>query len=71
MERIKEIKISFSEEDRCPRVEVDGNSLKCITKLKLDWVARPPDERFKNNFLVEYLDVSSEKPVKTLINQFY
>ena len=71
MERIKEIKISFSEEDRCPRVEVDGNSLKCITKLKLDWVARPPDEHFKNNFLVEYLDISSEKAVKTLINQFY
>ena len=70
MERIKEIKISFSEEDRCPRVEVDGNSLKCITKLKLDWVARP-DEHFKNNFLVEYLDISSEKAVKTLINQFY
>ena len=70
MERIKEIKISFSEEDRCPRVEVDGNSLKCITKLKLDWEAWP-DEHFKNNFLVEYLDVSSEKTVKTLINQFY
>ena len=47
MERIKEIKISFSEEDRCPRVEVDGNSLKCITKLKLDWEARP-DEYFNN-----------------------
>ena len=70
MERIKEIKISFSEEDRCPRVEVDGNSLKCITKLKFDWEVRP-DEYFKNNFLVEYLDASSEKPVKTLINQFY
>ena len=70
MERIKEIKISFSEEDRCPRVEADGNSLKCITKLKLDWEARP-DEHFKNNFLVEYLDISSEKPVKTLITQFY
>ena len=70
VERIKEIKISFSEEDRCPRVEVDGNLLKCITKLKLDWEVRP-DEHFKNNFLVEYLDVLSEKPVKTLINQFY
>ena len=70
MERIKEIKISFSEEDRYPRVEVDGNSLKCITKLKLDCVVRP-DEYFKNNFLVEYLDISSEKAVKTLINQFY
>ncbi len=70
MERIKEIKISFSEEDRCPRVEVDGVSLKCITKLKLDWEAQP-GEHFKNNFLVEYLDVSSKKTVKTLINQSY
>ena len=70
MERIKEIKISFSEEDRCPRVEVDGVSLKCITKLKLDWESQS-NEYFKNNFLVEYLDVSSKKPVKTLINQFY
>ena len=70
MERIKEIKISFSEEDRCPMVEVDGASLKCITKLKLDWESQP-DEYFKNNFLVEYLDVSQEKPAKTLINQFY
>ena len=70
MERIKEIKISFSEEDRCPRVEADGVSLKCITKLKFDWEAQP-DEYFKNNFMVEYLDVSSEKSVKTLINQFY
>ena len=71
MERIKEIKISFSEENRCPRVEVDGVSLKCITKLKFDWEAMPPNEYFKNNFLVEYLDVTSEKPVKALINQFY
>ena len=70
MERIKEIKISFSEEDRFPMVEVDGVSLKCITKLKLDWESQP-NEYFKNNFLVEYLDVSSKKPVKTLINQFY
>ena len=70
MERIKEIKIRFSEEDRCPRVEVDGVSLKCITKLKLDWVSQP-NEHFKNNFLVENLDISSKKPVKTLINQFY
>ena len=70
MERIKEIKISFSDGDRCPRVEVDGVPLKCITKLKLDWESQP-NEHFKNNFLVEYLDVSSKKTVKTLINQFY
>lgn len=70
MERIKEIKISFSEEDSYPKVEIDGISLKCIVKLKLDWEGRP-DECFKNNFLVEFLDVSSEKHVKTLINQFY
>lgn len=70
MERIKEIKISFSEEDSCPKVEIDGVSLKHIAKLKLDWEGRP-DERFKNNFLVEFLDVSQGKPVKTLINQFY
>ena len=70
MERIKEIKISFSDGDRCPRVEVDGVPLKCITKLKLDWESQP-NEHFKNNFLVEYLDVSSKKPVKTLINQSY
>ena len=70
MERIKEIKISFSEEDRCPKIEIDGVSQKCIVKLKLDWESRP-DEPFKNNFLVEFLDVSQEKPVKTLITQFY
>ena len=70
MERIKEIKISFSEEDRCPKIEIDGVPQKCIVKLKLDWESRP-DEHFKNNFLVEFLDVSQEKPVKTLINQFY
>ena len=70
MERIKEIKISFSEGDKFPTVEVDGVLQKCITKLKLNWEARH-DEHFKNNFLVEYLDSSSEKPVKTLINQFY
>ncbi|HEM4284756.1 TPA: hypothetical protein U2D29_001771 [Streptococcus suis] len=70
MERIKEIKISFSEGDRCPRVEIDGGRLKGIVRLKLDWETRT-DEVFKDNFLVEYLDVSSEKPVKILINQFY
>ena len=70
MERIKEIKIGFSEENRCPIVEVDGVRIKAITKLKLDWEPMP-DEYFKNNFLVEFLDVSQEKPVKTLINQFY
>ena len=70
MERIKEIKISFSEGNRCPTVEVDGVRIKAITKLKLNWEART-DEYFKNNFLLEYLDISSEKPVKVLINQFY
>ena len=70
MERIKEIKISFSEEDRYPKIEIDGVLQKCITKLKLDYEANP-DEHFKNNFLVEYLDSASEKPVKVLINQFY
>ena len=70
MERIKEIKISFSEEDRYPKVEIDGVLQKCITKLKLDLEART-DEHFTNNFLVEYLDSASEKPVKVLINQFY
>ena len=70
MERIKEIKISFSEDDRYPKVEIDGVFQKCITKLKLDYEASP-DEHFKNNFLVEYLDSASEKPVKVLINQFY
>lgn len=70
MERIKEIKISFSEEDRCPKVEIDGVSQKYIVKLKLDWESQP-DEYFKNNFLVEFLDVSQEKPVKRLIHQFY
>ena len=70
MERIKEIKISFSEDYRYPKVEIDGVLQKCITKLKLDYEASP-DEHFKNNFLVEYLDSASEKPVKVLINQFY
>ena len=70
MERIKEIKISFSEEDRYPKIEIDGVLQKWITKLKLDYEASP-DEHFKNNFLVEYLDSASEKPVKVLINQFY
>ncbi len=70
MERIKEIKISFSDGGGCPTVEVDGEQLKCIVRLKLDWESQP-NEHFKNNFLVEYLDVSSKKPVKTLINQFY
>ena len=70
MERIKEIKISFSEDDRYPKVEIDGVLQKCITKLKFDWEAMP-DEHFKNNLLVEYLDSASEKPVKTLINQSY
>ena len=70
MERIKEIKISFSEEDRYPKIEIDGVLQKCITKLKLDYEASP-DEHFTNNFLVEYLDSASEKPVKVLINQFY
>ena len=70
MERIKEIKISFSEEDRYPKIEIDGVLQKWITKLKLDYETST-DEHFKNNFLVEYLDSASEKPVKVLINQFY
>ena len=52
------------------KIEIDGVLQKCITKLKLDYEASP-DERFKNNFLVEYLDSASEKPVKVLMNQFY
>ncbi|HFI0091423.1 TPA: hypothetical protein ACGO21_000501 [Streptococcus suis] len=70
MERIKEFKISFSDGDRCPTVEVDGVRLKGIVKLKLDWESRT-DECFQNNFFLEYLDIQSEKPVKILINQFY
>ena len=48
MERVKEIKIGFSEGNRCPTVEVDGVRIKAITKLKLNWEART-DEYFKNN----------------------
>ncbi|HEP1824420.1 TPA: hypothetical protein VB895_001947 [Streptococcus suis] len=70
MERVREIKICFNEERGFPTVEINGERIQAITKLKLDWEARP-DKHFKNNFLVEYLDVSSEKPVKILINQFY
>ncbi|HEM3192941.1 TPA: hypothetical protein ACGO0C_000727 [Streptococcus suis] len=70
MERIKEFKISFSDGDRCPTVEVDGVRLKGIVKLKLDWESRT-DKCFQNNFLLEYLDIQSEKPIKVLINQFY
>ncbi|HEM3683562.1 TPA: hypothetical protein U1D20_001023 [Streptococcus suis] len=70
MERIKEIKISLSDENGYPTVEVDGVRIKAITKLKLDWETRI-DECFKNNFLLEYLDISSEKPVKVSVNQFY
>ena len=33
MERIKEIKISFSEEDRGPRIEIDGEKLRGVTNL--------------------------------------
>ncbi|HEL1692952.1 TPA: hypothetical protein TXS27_001925 [Streptococcus suis] len=70
MERAREIKICFNEERDFPTVEINGERVQAITKLNLDWEARP-DEHFKNNFLVEYLDVSSEKPVKILIKQFY
>ncbi len=70
MERVREIKICFNEERGFPTVEINGERIQAITKLNLDWEVRP-DEHFKNNFLVEYLDVSSKKPVKTLINQFY
>ena len=41
MERIKEIKISFSDGGGCPTVEVDGEQLKCIVRLKLDWDSQP------------------------------
>ena len=72
MERIKEIKISFSEEDKCPRVEIDGEKLRGVTNLKVKYNSEKPIENpFDNGFLVEYISEENGRYCKQTIGQSF
>ncbi len=76
MERIKEIKISFSEEDRGPsggpRVEIDGEKLSGVTNLKVKYNSDDSiDNPFDNGFLVEYISEENGRYFKRTIGQSF
>ena len=72
MERIKEIKISFSEEDRGPRIEIDGEKLRGVTNLKVKYNSdNSIDNPFDNGFLVEYISEENGRYCKQTIGQSF
>ena len=72
MERIKEIKISFSEENRCPRVEINGEKLSSITNLMVKYNSDDAvDAPFDNGFLVEYISEENSRYCKRTIGQSF
>ena len=72
MERIKEIKISFSEENRCPRVEINGEKLSSITDLMVKYNSdNAIDNPFDNGFRVEYISEENGRYCKQTIGRSF
>ncbi len=72
MKLIKEIKISFSQEDKFPRVEIDGEKLSCITNLKVEYNSdNTIDNPFANGFRVDYISEENGRYFKRTIGQSF
>ena len=72
MKRIKEFTIKFSEENKAPIVEINGEKLRGVTNLKVkynsdDSIVNP----FDNGFRVEYISEENGRYCKQTIGQSF
>ena len=72
MKRIKEFTIKFSEENKAPIVEIDGEKLIGITNLKVEYNSdNAIDNPFDNGFRVEYISEENGRYCKQTIGQSF
>ena len=75
MKRVKEFTIKLSEENKAPIVEIDGEKLRGITNLKVEYnsdiAIDNPDNPFDNGFRVEYISEENGLYFKQTIGQSF
>ena len=72
MKRIKEFTIKFSEENKAPIVEIDGEKLRGITNLKVEYNSdNAIDNPFDNGFRVEYISEENGRYCKQTIGRSF
>lgn len=72
MKRVKEFTIKFSEENKAPIVEIDGEKLIGITNLKVEYNSdNAIDNPFDNGFRVEYISEENGRYYKQTIGQSF
>ena len=72
MKSIKEFTIKFSEENKAPIVEIDGEKLIGITNLKVEYNSdNAIDNPFDNGFRVEYISEENGLYCKQTIGQSF
>ena len=72
MKRVKEFTIKLSEENKAPIVEIDGEKLRGITNLKVEYNSDIAiDNPFNNGFRVEYISEENGLYFKQTIGQSF
>lgn len=72
MKRVKEFTIKFSEENKAPIVEIDGEKLSGITNLKVEYNSdNAIDNPFDNGFRVEYISEENGRYCKQTIGRSF
>ena len=72
MKRIKEFTIKLSEDYRAPIVVIDGEKLRGVTNLKVEYNSdNSIDNPFDNGFLVEYISEENGQYFKQTIGQSF
>ena len=72
MKRVKEFTIKLSEENKAPIVEIDGEKLRGITNLKVEYNSDIAiDNPFNNGFRVEYISEENGLYCKQTIGQSF
>ena len=72
MKRVKEFTIKLSEDNKAPIVEIDGEKLRGITNLKVEYNSdNAIDNPFDNGFRVEYISEENGRYCKQTIGQSF
>ena len=72
MKRVKEFTIKLSEGNKAPVVEIDGEKLRGITNLKIEYNSdNAIDNPFDNGIRVEYLIEENGRYCKQTIGQSF
>ena len=72
MKRIKEFTIKLSEDNKAPIVVIDGEKLRGITNLKVEYNSdNAIDNPFDNGFRVEYISEENGRYCKQTIGQSF